>query len=937
MKLHVLMYAVVAGQASLFAADLDVARELSQSDASARETAIRQMIENPSAYRAKVVDACAAGDLNLRVNALEILKSWGAPVDQLDPWQPETMTDARMAELKSWAAKVPTASPPTTAPATLSAAQREDAAVEIRRLLAATTPQECAGISERLVRLGPPLVAELADYLNDPKLEPAQKRMLLRVKYEVLASRELLKQWPDGPEKITSTDAATRLAAATELAGHVTASDTALLLALFTDDDAMVREVSLRALKAIKGPGVVTALSTLLEDPEPNVRAAVLKELFESDNKDVVPAIIAYIQREKDEDLLGHAVRVLRSAKDPAAVDCLLSLLDHPAWRIRAEAAEALAQSVGESEWVNGKPVENPAKAKISKALAAHLDDPDGFVVSRVLAGLKKAGLPDSMIDAAVHASEKYPDITLDVVALLCSDTDLAVKAMPHLKKFAADPNPAVRLLVVSDVGSNLGIKARAILLPALSDSDREVRAVAITAYAEELFKVLPEEGMVEVSGGLFSGSKRVPVDSAKWLVEFNMGKRKPAWLKEAAPVLLNLADKAEGEEMAALSSLLLALGKAEPVNRYLDNLSDIAPKQVSILTNALPWMDMNRQSRLARLLWMKSENSWQQQGVLNALDRLPSEELLKNMWELVGLKPLLEKHEYHLQAATRLIYRHYFGESYFYVQETPEQKAKIKKLTDDLQPMLQNGSESQRLLALGVLAAVDSKQAVALAQKWLDDPEIPAGNRRDALQILLAMGSSKDADALAVKYFPIPETQPMALAYLTGSRNELFSMRGGIYLTNILSESDITQRNQNKPIKPEAPAGLTADMVRPLIKSEDAEVRMRAAYLLCLLQEKSALEILEKELNGEERMRGSREQRMLYRAIAALNDESRVPTLQSIYKTIKDDTYEATEFYWTIQSMTGTQITQLQQRVAKDINPNRSSGRGLFRRLFEN
>ena len=57
-------------------------------------------------------------------------------------------------------------------------------------------------------------------------------------------------------------------------------------------------------------------------------------------------AIVKYLKTEKDPDLIGHGIRVLQAAKGAEAVKCLMRLLKHPSWQVRAEAAAAIGKVV---------------------------------------------------------------------------------------------------------------------------------------------------------------------------------------------------------------------------------------------------------------------------------------------------------------------------------------------------------------------------------------------------------------------------------------------------------------------------------------------------------------------------------------------------------------------------------------------------------------
>ena len=86
------------------------------------------------------------------------------------------------------------------------------------------------------------------------------------------------------------------------------------------------------------------ALIKLLADPEPNVRAAVLKQLEESPDAAMVPAVVKYLKGEKDADLVVHGIRFLQTAPGPETIKCLMSLLKHESWQVRAEAAAGIGK-----------------------------------------------------------------------------------------------------------------------------------------------------------------------------------------------------------------------------------------------------------------------------------------------------------------------------------------------------------------------------------------------------------------------------------------------------------------------------------------------------------------------------------------------------------------------------------------------------------------
>ena len=67
-----------------------------------REAAIRRLSSYPRPARPAVVKAFREGNLSARLAALEILQQWKAPVEAMDPWHPETLSEERFQRLEKW-------------------------------------------------------------------------------------------------------------------------------------------------------------------------------------------------------------------------------------------------------------------------------------------------------------------------------------------------------------------------------------------------------------------------------------------------------------------------------------------------------------------------------------------------------------------------------------------------------------------------------------------------------------------------------------------------------------------------------------------------------------------------------------------------------------------------------------------------------------------
>src|SRR5262249_31065601 len=81
-----------------------LADALKDRDPLVREAAVRGLLSQGTAAP-RVVEVFRQGGLQARLAALELLREWQAPVADLDPWQPQTLTAPRLAELERWAAK----------------------------------------------------------------------------------------------------------------------------------------------------------------------------------------------------------------------------------------------------------------------------------------------------------------------------------------------------------------------------------------------------------------------------------------------------------------------------------------------------------------------------------------------------------------------------------------------------------------------------------------------------------------------------------------------------------------------------------------------------------------------------------------------------------------------------------------------------------------
>ena len=307
-------------------------------------------------------------------------------------------------------------------------------------------------------------------------------------------------RWPGGIERLGDTDPRERRRAAEELARLAGDDEEPLLLELFADSDPLVRELSFRGLQHIGGDEAKASLVKLLGDPEPNVRAAVLKQLEESPDAAMVSAVVKYLKEEKDPDLVVHGIGFLRAAKGREAIKCLMSLLKHKSWQVRAEAAAGIGKLDDRSgvhysgDWsVNGRSsrADDPAaklQADAYVALLDLLDDEDGFVVAKAVEGLSEADMALA-VEPLVKVVGKHPDLAASVLKQLAEKNNMRQKAIPDLRKFCKHEKPKVRAAAIAALCTAASGDADDELLAALGDKESEVRVAAASA----LFRVLDQ------------------------------------------------------------------------------------------------------------------------------------------------------------------------------------------------------------------------------------------------------------------------------------------------------------------------------------------------------------------------------------------------------------------------------------------------------------
>jgi HEAT repeat protein len=871
--------------------------ELKSRTPALREAAVRRLLPYPDRAAAPVATAFIDGSLQTRLAALELLQAWKAPVEGLDPWRPVTLTEARLKAVRAWSANPgkPPAVGDTLAGDDLAAARQE-----IARLLK-VSEVEAGVIRERLARHGAALLPEVYAQLTEASTDAARER-LTTLRYRLVASGALVFDWPGGLERLAAVDAEPRRQAVQELAARATNADEALLLELFSNADPLVREIALRALHAIAGSEATTALTKLLSDPESNVRAAVLKQLGEQPSPGMVPKIIEYVAREKDQDLVVHAIRALREATGKAAIECLKGLLAHESWRVRAEAAEALTKKIERSSDERT----NETNADIYAALIKLLDDPDGFVVSRAVPAFQHTHLTTA-VDPLIGAAGRHPELAAEVVKSLASSEALHTKALPHIRKFCSHAEADVRAAAITGLCAIDPDEVEEEVRDALKDTSSTVRRAAARA-------------VLEVARSKQSQSGRSREESAEqmeeWLEKFRSGKTRPEWMTELRDRLQPLLRAEAAEERLQGALALVVLAEEDKALPILWSLLQAEPKLQGEAAKALPWLPWQKRLEWFNKMLTLRLDPEQIGDIAELMVQVPDQQALGPLWGLAARNEVTPAAAY---AVEHELARLYIGRA-----SSRELSPAVRKaLAKDAREQLASGSELKRLIAVALLARASLTDADEAAQTIFEDARTSRELRRDAFQIMLqcrdkaearqaAMGALADRDA---------EVRRLALWALADGPGSLSSLREGQFHLSLDNPSHYSRSSgEPGPIVPEVPRGLKPEALHRFLQDSDPRAAALAGYLLVLLGDESGLTPLLK-IWRERAKTDNSWARLVYRAVAALNDDSRVNLLEEIYRGYqRDDRYQLREFYWTVRSMDGPNALRLRKRLRQEV-----------------
>jgi hypothetical protein len=290
-------------------------------------------------------------------------------------------------------------------------------------------------------------------------------------------------------------------------------------------------------------------------------------------------------------------------------------------------------------------------------------------------------------------------------------------------------------------------------------------------------------------------------------------------------------------------------------------------------------------------------------------MDETPDRRMADLFWELLAEDNITQTKARSLESG---LMRAHLGMRYLPMSNTPPSKR--RELIQDAKAHIDSKSEFQRLAALMLLANASNDDAAEAAPRLIDDQQLSESSRLDAFQILLLAEPKKDAvqTALAALENENAGRKKIALKYLVRP-SVLMNLNNGFFLNSYTDSTAEVVSGSDKLIVPEPPKGVEPGQIRPLINDPDPEIAASAGYLLALMDQPDGMDALLKYWKGQPK-KYNQWSRLVYRAVAALDDPKYLPVLKEIYANLEQ--YEVREFYWTIRIMTGPEILKFRKQI---------------------
>ncbi len=436
-----------------------------------------------------VVDILRTGSLAQQLSAIDILRRWKAPVDLLDPWQPETMSNAAIDKLVEWLRNEADSSQPEDVDAEVSEMIEVDPIVvaDLMRELLDESIVDRKAVLARATQLGTTVIPDLRLRLADSDALSDQQRTALReLLYRILVGPRVRLEQTTLLVALSSLDAETHRQAASAILDFVTSQDQLLVDELSNDSDPLVRELAVAKLQQLGALQEPQRLQRLLGDTSPSVRTAVLRQLAEHPNDKSIETLVSYLGEETDEDLLVYATKTLgQLGSTGKAESALITLVGNTGWRIRAATLDAITERIAQSDQnvfsFSGSSRQSHVSGPLAEAILKSMEDSDPFVAQKAVGLLPKIISKESA-PSLLNYLQSHPQrlTSIDAEISEYQRDELFLPLVEHaqlLLKGEATEQVAIAAAVIAKLAPT---KLRNVLPELLSSTDRRTRLSGI-------------------------------------------------------------------------------------------------------------------------------------------------------------------------------------------------------------------------------------------------------------------------------------------------------------------------------------------------------------------------------------------------------------------------------------------------------------------------
>jgi hypothetical protein len=363
-------------------------------------------------------------------------------------------------------------------------------------------------------------------------------------------------------------------------------------------------------------------------------------------------------------------------------------------------------------------------------------------------------------------------------------------------------------------------------------------------------------------------------------------------------------------EERFAAATALVPLGHGDRALPAMVASLGAEPRLVERAGDVLPWLVWEKRLEAFGQLRGSAKNEADLAGLLSGLIASPDRRAVETFWQLLDDPKMNEEMAAILVEGLR---EAYYGDSRTQSGRIPA--SACKEMAKVVQARLGQGTELARLVALALLAEAAPDEAAQAAAGIAGNAKAGEALRTDAFQVLLITQPKEVANRTAVDAISGGNLQrrKKALAYLVEGPRHLFMLRNHLSIRPYAFETFVDTASSSEPAIPKPPKGVTLEQLRPLLSGSDPEAAAYAGYLAALLGHAEGLPPLLRYWQNEG-ARAPRVPRLVYTAIAALDDSTQIPVLRKILEELSQ--YEVRDFYWTIRAMSGPEALGLRKEI---------------------